>query len=493
MVALRDLTRLGDDLDRLADALEALDLEADQPSLDAERDRLSRTVRAYLLPRARDREVPLMVVFAGPTGSGKSTLINSLTGLELSVAGPIRPTTTGPIVLTNERRRSELNNIAGIECEVVAGSAPVLDSLVLVDTPDIDSTSTDHRRIAETLIDSADVVVFVTSALRYADAVPWQVLRRAEARGTEMIHVLNRVGSSTRGAVVDFQARLGGAGLARDVLTVPEHQMAAGAQLLPPLSIRHLRASLASLADDRVATAERAFGRVLRTTVEQASELQEALLERSRSRRSSVEEAIDSLSGRVASLDLSPATDGLIGQPAGETPRAVRRWRRASPRGAPTRDEIDDLLGAVESLIIRDVRIWSAERPLGSGVTRLKPDQIATAIAPVSRLAIEGWIDFVRRIASDEAGGGGGLAERVLVATATGSTDMTAARILFGELAHDVVGRARRELTGRVQVIYEQVAAHMTELTEMDRVRPDVTGLRAALASVMSTLAPVDA
>ncbi len=493
MVALRDLTRLGDDLDLLADALEALDLATDQSSLDAERDRLSRTVRAYLLPRARDREVPLMVVFAGPTGSGKSTLINSLTGLELSVAGPLRPTTTGPVVLTNESRRSGLHDIAGIECEVVAGAAPILDSLVLVDTPDIDSTSTGHRLTAETLIDSADVVVFVTSALRYADAVPWQVLRRAESRGTEVIHVLNRVGSSTRGAVVDFQARLGAAGLARDVLTVPEHQMPAGAQILPPVSIRHLRARLASLAGDRVAAAERAFGNVLRATVEQAGELQAALLESSRGRRSSIEEAIDSLSERVASLDLSPAAEGLIGQPAGETPREVRRWRRASPRGAPKRDEVDDLVGAVESLIIRDLRIWSSERPLDSSETRLQPDQIALAIAPVSRLAIEGWVDFVRRIAHDETGGGGGLAERVLVAAATGSTDMTAARILFAEAADDVVGRARRELSGRIQVIYGQVAAHLTELAEIDRNRPDVTGLRAALASVTSTLAPVDA
>jgi hypothetical protein len=385
------------------------------------------------------------------------------------------------------------HRIAGIECEVVVGGALILDSMALVDTPDIDSTSTGHRRVAETLIDGADVVVFVTSALRYADAVPWQVLRRAESRGTEVIHVLNRVGPSTRGAVVDFQARLGVAGLAKDVLTVPEFRMRAGAQQLPPISIRSLRARLASLAGDRVTTAERAFERVLRTTLDQASELQKILSENMRSRRSSIEEAADSLTGRVGSLDLSRAAQGLVGQPAGETPREVRRWRRTSPRGKPTRDEVDDLVGALESIIIRDLRIWNVDRPQGSGVTRQEPHQIVSSIGPITRLAIEGWIDFVRRIADDGAGGGGGLAERVLVAAATGSTDMTAAHILFGEQADDVVGRARRELTGRLVVIYEQVAAHLTELTELDRLAPDLTGLRAALASVMSTLAPVDA
>lgn len=265
MAAPRDLTRLGDELDRLAGELEALDLRASSSRLSAERDRLSRTIRSYLVPRARDPEARLMVVFAGPTGSGKSTLINSLTGLEISLAGPLRPTTTGPIVLTDRSAPPGHDNIAGVECEVVVGGAPILESVVLVDTPDIDSTSTDHRGMAEALIDSADVVVFVTSALRYADAIPWQILRRAESRGTDVIHVLNRVGSSTRGAVIDFRSRLDGAGLDDDLLTVPEHRMPAGAQTLPAVSVRSLRSRLARLAVDRAATAQRTFGRVLHT------------------------------------------------------------------------------------------------------------------------------------------------------------------------------------------------------------------------------------
>ena len=43
--------------------------------------------------------------------------------------------------------------------------------------------------MAETMIDNADIVVYVSSALRYADLVPWEVLRRAHSRGVPVIQV----------------------------------------------------------------------------------------------------------------------------------------------------------------------------------------------------------------------------------------------------------------------------------------------------------------
>lgn len=493
MVALRDLTQLGDDLGRLAGALEALTLGADLSSVAIERDRLARTIRDYLIPRAEDPEMPLIVVFAGPTGSGKSTLINSLTGLELSLAGPLRPTTTGPVVLTDAPRRHDFDSISGVDCEVVAGRARILESMVLVDTPDIDSTSTDHRRMAETLIDSADVVVFVTSALRYADAVPWQVLRRAESRGTDVIHVLNRVGSSTRGAVIDFQARLGAAGLADDVINVPEHRVAAGAQSLPRIAVRSLRRRLASLAGDRSTTAERAFDRVLLTTLRQVGALEVELTEAADSLALLRSQMMLELTARASSLDLSGVAGWLIDPPAGVTNRQARRWRWSSRRGDLTSAEVDDLIGAIESLLVRDVRLWLADLPAGGFGPRVEPSRVLSVIVPVARLAMEGWIDFVRRIARDEAGRRAGLGEVVLVVSATDLAETTAARALFGDLADEIVARARRELVGRLEVVYEQVAALVTELAEVRSDALDVNQLRTALEAVTSTLAPVDA
>ena len=492
MVALRDSKKLGDDLGQLADALEALAIGTDFRSLAAERDNVVHTIRDYLIPRTGNPDLPLMVVFAGPTGSGKSTLINSLTGLELSAAGPLRPTTTAPVVLANETMASEFGEIGGVRCEVLSGRAPILEAMVLVDTPDIDSTSTDHRRMAETLIDNADVVVFVTSALRYADLVPWQVLRRAESRGTDVIHVLNRVGSSTRGAVVDFKARLADAGLAEGVATVAEHRLAGGAQCLPPVAVRSLRRRLASLAGDRATTAEHAFDRVLETTLGRVGELEEELVAAGESLASFRAQVTMELKERVSSLDFSAAARGLLGPLPGATSPKTRKWRRSWRQGALTAEEVDDVIGTIESVLVRDLRLWMAEASTVAG-PGVEPGRVLSVVTPVARLAMEGWIDFVRRIAQDEETRRAGPAEVVLVVSALDPAQPEAASLMFGDQADDIVGRASRELIGRLQVVYEHVGALVTELAEMRGDALDVSRLRVAFDMVASTLAIVDA
>ena len=495
MVVLRNLPKLGDDLDRLAGALEAQTIPPDPAlsALVAESDRLARTIRNYLIPRAQDPNVPLTVVFAGPTGSGKSTLINSLTGLELSIAGPLRPTTTAPVVLADEHGRDDFSAIAGVDCDVVSGGAPILESMVLVDTPDIDSTSTQHRETAERLIDNADVVVFVTSALRYADAVPWQVLRRAESRGTDVIHVLNRVDSAKRGAVVDFKSRLAGAGFDEEVVTVPEHRIPPGAQRIPSVAVRSLRRRLATLAGNRTKTSRHAFDRVLTTTLRQVGALESQLAEVAGSLASLEAELSLDLTGRVASLDLSGVAEGLISMPPGETPRQIKRWRRSSRRDGLTAAEIEDVVTSIESLLARDLRTWLANLPADQVPFRVEPRYVLSVILPVARLAMEGWFDFVRRIATDVGGRRPGLGEAVLVTSATNESRSDLARLVFEDQVEDVVGRARRELVGRLEVVYEQVGALVTDLVEARGGELDLSQLRAALGTVTSKLALVDA
>ncbi|HEX9762587.1 MAG TPA: GTPase, partial [Acidimicrobiia bacterium] len=210
MVAVRRPLGLTDDLTRLAASLEALELRgsAAVAGFAATRDRLVSVIRSYLIPRIDNPDEPLLVVVAGPTGSGKSTLVNTLAGLDLSLTGPMRPTTTVPLVLTRAARHEAGMSVGGVECVVRTGLAPILEHMSLIDTPDIDSTSVEHRVVAEILIDHADIVMFVTSALRYADNVPWEVLRRALSRGTTVIPVLNRVGAESGAALLDFRALL---------------------------------------------------------------------------------------------------------------------------------------------------------------------------------------------------------------------------------------------------------------------------------------------
>ncbi|MCI0425896.1 MAG: GTPase domain-containing protein, partial [Actinobacteria bacterium] len=264
VVAVRRGDRLPDGVTRLAAALEALDLRVDFELARRCRD-LSETIRNYLLPRLEKPGSPLLVVFAGPTGSGKSTLINSLTGLDLSATGPRRPTTRAPLFVVFEGTEVE---DAG-EGVVIAGAAPVLRHMTLVDTPDIDSTDTEHRRVAESLIDRADIVVFVVSALRYADQVPWEVLRRAASRGAAVVSVINRLPPGSLGAVTDFTRLLEAEGAGEHLIRVPEHHLPEGAARVPSLAVGELRRALFDVLAERARQQGEMVNRVVHALAEQ--------------------------------------------------------------------------------------------------------------------------------------------------------------------------------------------------------------------------------
>ena len=57
--------------------------------------------RSFLVPRARDLDAPLLVAIVGPTGSGKSSLLNTLAGKPVSRTGVLRPTTRDAVAVGN--------------------------------------------------------------------------------------------------------------------------------------------------------------------------------------------------------------------------------------------------------------------------------------------------------------------------------------------------------------------------------------------------------
>lgn len=494
MLAIEESSsRLVDKLDRLADALERLSLGPRFPSLAAERDRLARAVREYLIPRAADGATPVTVVFAGPTGSGKSTLINSLTGSDISAAGPLRPTTTVPLVLASSGDAGEIVTLAGIAYEVVRGNAPILDSLVLVDTPDIDSTSTEHRAVAESLIDRADVVVFVTSALRYSDAIPWQVLRRAESRGSDVVHILNRVDSANRAAVTDFPSRLASAGLNDEIITIAEHHLPPRDQRIPQLAIRPVRRKLVSLARERDGTAEHAFEQVLGTTVRQTQDLQRSLQSLAGDLAASRSGLSFELQTRAARLDLTSAADDLLPPlPDTESPRKVRRWRRIARR-LDLAKQTGRVVSRIEGVVHEDLRRWLFGDAEEGWHVRIEPGQIVAVASPATRTAMEGWVEFVRNVAGDGAPRDSDIAEAVLLKEATDTSHDRLAQAVLGVESAGMVERARAELTCRLEVVYEQVASHVYELLETQVGIPDLGGVRTALAAMGPLPVPADA
>ncbi|MFJ9941382.1 dynamin family protein [Streptomyces erythrochromogenes] len=247
----------------------------------------------YLVPRLKAPEAPLLAVVGGSTGAGKSTLVNSLVGRQVSEAGVLRPTTRTPVLVCHpddhhwfagmrvlpdlmrvwvphedddappravSRRpgRGHVGAQGGHETrEIRIETVTSLPrGLAILDAPDIDSLVVDNRTLAAELICAADVWVMVTTASRYADAVPWHLLRTAKQYRATLVTVLDRVPHQVLAEVSrQYGALLTKAGLG-DVprFTVPElPESTGGGGLLPASAVAPLFAWLAHHAQDPAA------------------------------------------------------------------------------------------------------------------------------------------------------------------------------------------------------------------------------------------------
>lgn len=244
-----------------------------------------RQIDDYLRPRLTDLDAPLLAVVGGSTGAGKSTLVNALVGSPVTRAGVIRPTTRQPILLhapvdagwfATDRILPGLARVRGRlarpdETAVTAGDAPdsrrigelvlladdrVPDSVALLDAPDIDSVADENRALAAQLLAAADLWIFVTTAGRYADAVPWRLLDDAAARSITVAVVLNRVPADAVSAVSeDLRRMLADRGLANAPVFPVAEQPLDDQGMLAPEAVADIRAWIEAIAGDR---AERA-------------------------------------------------------------------------------------------------------------------------------------------------------------------------------------------------------------------------------------------
>lgn len=177
----------------------------------------------YVIPRVHMSTAPALIVVAGSTGAGKSTIVNSLAGGKVSATGVRRPTTATPVIVCHPddhewyargdllgglRRLDEPTRDAPPGSVVLTSSPSLPRGLALLDTPDIDSVVEEHHEIAHRMLDAADLWVFVTTASRYADAPSWGLLRRAKERGARLVIVLSRVPHRSREVVVKHFGRM---------------------------------------------------------------------------------------------------------------------------------------------------------------------------------------------------------------------------------------------------------------------------------------------
>ncbi|MGL5406481.1 MAG: GTPase [Propionibacteriaceae bacterium] len=260
--------QLGDSLRQLRDALAPVRLPLPLPGAQVQAQAAHDIVAQlndYVLPRLGTLDAPLLAVVGGSTGAGKSTLVNSVIGRRVTIPGVIRPTTRGPVLvhhpddeqwfLTDRilpgMARSHGASLDSRSLQLVA-EPTIPQGLALLDAPDVDSVVKENRELAAQLLAAADLWLFVTSAARYADAVPWEYLRHAAERSAAVAVVCNRVPPAAFSEVPPHLAQMmTERGLASSPLfAVPETGTDADG-MLPNAAVSPIRDWLAELAADQ--------------------------------------------------------------------------------------------------------------------------------------------------------------------------------------------------------------------------------------------------
>jgi energy-coupling factor transporter ATP-binding protein EcfA2 len=527
-------SRLPEALSALRDHLAALPLGLATAERDPARSAaigLVDQIDDYLLPRLRDLDAPLLTVVGGSTGAGKSTLVNSLVGAAVTTAGVLRPTTRAPVLIcavpdlpffAGDRVLPGLPRVTGSAggpgtLQVVPRSE-VPPGLALLDAPDVDSVVQTNRELAGQLLAAADLWIFVTTAARYADAVPWDLLRTAQERGTALAVVLDRVPPGAAGEIgPDLAAMLQRAGLAGARLFVVEERPLQDGRL-PEDQVGPLRSWLQELAADQGARAA-----VVRQTLTGALD---SVAQRVAGVVSAVEEqerAADELR-RAAGASYAAAYDAIDeGVRGGSLLRGevLARWQEYVGTGewmrslqgqvSRLRDKVvgavtgrpapeDDLQGALESsveLLLRAEAERAAERTvtawrslpggpaLLSGTDR-ELEQVSPDFPEAAASQVRDWqgavLDLVRSEGADKRSraralswGVNGVGAAVMVGVfaqtggltggeiaVAGGTSAVGQRVLeavFGDAAvRSLATRARADLQARVDALlrYEQ-------------------------------------
>ena len=243
---------------------------------------MARQLDDYILPRSASVDNPLTIVVGGSTGAGKSTLVNTLLGEPLTQSGAIRPTTRHPVLLhraedeaalsperflpTLPRTRTSGMNagsqaLPGLDPKIARALIPITTSalpqgIALIDAPDIDSISEENRTLAKELLSAADLWLFVTTANRYADAVPWELLHEAAARSIAIAVVLNRVPEGDEEAIEnDLRRMLDEAGIHAVLIHTVTEQPRDESGMLAPVSLAPLTLWIRELGADAPARA----------------------------------------------------------------------------------------------------------------------------------------------------------------------------------------------------------------------------------------------
>jgi hypothetical protein len=370
--------RLVTTLVQLREALESARLPLDLPGVEAARKARAETIdqlEDYVLPRLIQIDAPLLTVVGGSTGAGKSTLVNSLVGERVTETGVLRPTTRSPVLVHNpedadwfdkarilpDLERTTRASADPGALQLVASEA-VPAGLAVLDAPDIDSVEEQNRTLAAQLLGAADLWLFVTSAARYADQVPWEFLTQAADRSAAVAIVLDRTQPAAITEVSTHLARMLTARGLRDspLFIVPEGEVDEQG-LLPSSSVREIRTWLGSLAADaeaRTGVVRQTLEGAIRTVSKRAYAVADASHEQFEMQARLRRAADEAYARAVAEIDTASADGTLL---RGEV---LARWQEFVGTG--------ELLKTLESKVswLRD-RVSNAVRGQPQQATRV--------------------------------------------------------------------------------------------------------------------------
>jgi hypothetical protein len=497
----------------------------------ASRDRLLAQLDEHLLPRLKELSSPAVVVVAGSTGAGKSTLYNSLLGEEVSQAGVLRPTTREPVLAFNPLDADVVVEGPTTRMSRVLQHDGVPRGTALLDAPDLDSLLSENRETAGLLLEAADLWLFVTTASRYGDALPWKALGRAMERGASVAMVLNRVPRETLTTIRgDLLQRLRDHGMEGvPLFVVPDvgpHEglldrtvvapvarwltMLAGPDRSRAVIVRTLKGALAALPDWVTGVAEAVEQQVdaahrLRTAVADALP---PVRERARETVLRGDAARGALESRWAQVIGAERVDRV--KVRGGVVRSTRRRGRARDAAlGPLRDEAlavarrtlvaDGVLGAAA---VRDALDGTAPLP---GAVDVLPDDERAAERREAAAAehVDGWADRAAGVVADlgddaapeasraavKAFGETGLAA-LLLAGAAGDDD--ASRLLRTVLpgaADDLLGDLTADLADRAGAMVDREAGPVLAALDVPALAGDAAaGLRLRLAELRRLL-----
>lgn len=459
----------------------------------------------HLIPRVSEESSPAIVVVGGPTGAGKSTVVNALLGEDLTASGVLRPTTLTPHLFYHPLDDAVLSAIVGRAVSHATEAVP--RGLAVVDSPDLDSVRGENRQVALELLEAADLWIFVTTPVRYGDAIPWNALRAAKARGASVAVVLNRATPDSAGAVrrelVDRLAVEDLAGL--PLFVIPENATAD----VPRDVVGGLGRWLESVA---AAAASTIVERTLHGAVEAMKDWLEELAVHMDDQAAAAKEVRAAVRRSAASVEVEAGPDWFLDLGAGPL---RERWAHAvSPHGAlfrlsnsvwvkrrvarEARDEAflalhDDVLNAVEASLSQaaaaaDESMMASLAHAGSGVGQWLIEQRDPRDARVARErraadAARTWLDACRATAEAMPSASGGLAVvgpvGLAVTLASAALGVEHARESFAVLTldagTDAIAKARDELQAARKYVVQREALDMMKPTDIVSLSPDAS------------------